>query len=220
MVNIITFCFAICLLILGFYFLDTGKLTGMPFVSYIGVIIGVSLIVFFRNIIKELEIFKFRISFKEIEKVKKDIYAKAEEVRNMGEKIAEMIAENVAMESRWAGEDIVYRRIERRKKIEEMLRNLGADESLVIEKVKKVDIMVTFDLYHEVIKKAGYTTMAKKQEAWMDSLKKEILQGNKFDIDELRKNFKEEGVDLSEIEKELLDLEYFIKNRTLPLRKI
>ncbi len=101
MENIISLCIAVCLLILFCYFLFIGKFRGQIFFICVVTVLFLLFAFYVRDRIEEVVAYKFKLKLKEIKKIKEDIYAKTEEVKKMGESIAQMIAENIAMENRF-----------------------------------------------------------------------------------------------------------------------
>ena len=217
MANIISLCIAICLLILICYFLFIGKLSGWIFFLCVVAVLFFLIVFFVRDRIQEVVAYNFGFKLNEIQKIQKDIYAKTEEVKKMGESIAQMIAENIAMENRFVSEKHVFQRIERREKIEKLLKDMEVDELKIKEIVKSIDIMVTFDLYHDLLDKAKYNRMGVEKIPWVEEFRTNIRKGIEIDITELRKNLEQtDFFNLSEIQKEFNNLEYFLANRSLP----
>lgn len=118
MSDVIALCFLVCLLIFGLYFLYVGKLTNFPFVFYLAIVLTAFLAFYSIDRLKELDLSKMRIVLNDIKEEKREIFAKAEAVKKLGEKVAEMVAYNVAMANRFVSDEDVNDRFNQRKKIE------------------------------------------------------------------------------------------------------
>lgn len=78
--------------------------------------------------------------------------------------------------------------------------------------------MIIFDLLQELLKKAGYVIIKKKEnEQWFNCLNNEILinPSAKIDIMELKNKLLESSINFDEIPEEFLNLEFFLENRAL-----
>ena len=217
MTNIIAFCLAICLLMLISYFLLKGKFGGWIFFLCLVAILFFLIVFIHFDRVKELSAYEFGVTFGEMKKIQEDIHAKTEDVKMMGESIAQMIAENVAMENVLVGEEYLIQRIERRDEIEKLLKDIKVDEVRIKEIVKPIDNRITFELYLNIIHKNNYYRTVIKF-PWVKELEANIMNGIDIDIKEFRNNLKDTDIiNLSEIENELKEFEYFLTNRSLPL---
>jgi hypothetical protein len=70
-----------------------------------------------------LKSIKFKDIELTIEKAKSEIYAKESQIRKMGEEIALILSESVAMQNRWAGDNVVLRREKLSENIITMLKS-------------------------------------------------------------------------------------------------
>ena len=115
----------------------------------------------------------------EIKEVQKDVYAKAETVKALGEEIAELTAFNVTRVGRFAGPDLQKQMIEARDKIKKVLQSLGSSEAKMTAISKEIEDMVLHDLKRNV-------------ESETDRITHEALtRGRQFDRDQVQKRIRE-----------------------------
>lgn len=125
----------------------------------------------------DLKNLMFRLD--EIKEVQKDVYAKAETVKALGEEIAALTAFNVTRVGRFAGPDLQQKMIEARDKIKKLLQSLGSSEEKITALSKEIEDMVLRDLKRNV-------------ESETDKITHEALtRGRQFDRDQVQKRIRE-----------------------------
>ena len=86
----------------------------------------------------------------ELKAIEKNVFAKVEELRRLGEKMGELTAFNIAQLWRLAPEDPEAVRIQERDRLADTLREMGISEDKIQEITSKIDVMVTRDLADNV----------------------------------------------------------------------
>ncbi|MFC1552206.1 hypothetical protein ACFL6P_06525, partial [Candidatus Latescibacterota bacterium] len=127
------------------------------------------------------------------------------------------IAESIAMENRLVGKNHVFQMLERRDKVEKLLKDFKVDEFRINEVVKPIDKMITFDLFHDLLSKAHYNVMGQKKIPWVEDFNTNIRDGIDIDITEFSSKLEESDFfKRLDIKNELNLLEYFLSNHSLP----
>lgn len=178
--EILIILYCIITVVMSFYFLYMQKINAVGF-SIILVAIGVSAILLY-NIDQVDKITTKQGDIIEIKKIKADIYAKAEVVKNIGEELASLAsieAFNVAHLCRFAPDNLTELMLDKRDKLITLLNSLGSNKEKISEITKIIDDMVISDLQHKVISK-------------VEEYSYKVLQGGiKINRDEIREKVNE-----------------------------
>jgi hypothetical protein len=155
-------------------------------------------------------------SLDEIKEVQKDIYAKAETVKTLGEEIADLTAFNVTRVGRFAGPDLEPKMIEARDRITTLL---GSSEAKIASISKQIEDMVLHDLKNDVqsetdrISHAAVTSGKQIDREQVRSRVRDLL--NNYDRKSLVGYLKQQELYREELV-ELLDrLDKFIRTKNL-----
>lgn len=146
------FSVVLYLLLIGIcaYFLCIGKISGRGFAT------SLLLCAFAVAILHNLDVIQ-RLSVKsrgmeataEFEQIRRDIYAKADSVRQMTEDVAGMIAENVTTSNRYGGSgdpDPIAQQIRYRDKLRQTLKDAGTSEDRTKQLLAPFDRWIPYDL--------------------------------------------------------------------------
>jgi hypothetical protein len=115
-----------------------GQLGATSFTAiFLGIVLA-SLALYGFDRLKVFDLKNLMFSLNEIKEVKKEIYAKADTVRSLGEEVAELTAFNVTRVGRFAGPDLQQRMIEARDKIKKLLENLGSSDAKITAISKEI----------------------------------------------------------------------------------
>lgn len=93
---------------------------------------------------------KFRV---EMNRIKEDVFAKADSVKHLGEEVARFAAHTVATRSRLVGDDHQENMLREREQIRALLVSIGSDANKITSTLSEIDQMVTFDLKRAVLGK-------------------------------------------------------------------
>jgi hypothetical protein len=85
-----------------------------------------------------------------LEKIRADVYAKADSVRDMTEAIAEMTVFSMSRVGRLASDDLDRMLLTFRDRMQDTLRKIGSSEPRITEITSKLTDVVVFDLANEV----------------------------------------------------------------------
>lgn len=146
MLNVIILCFGFPGIVLISYFLIEGQIGATSFTTlFLGIVLA-SLALYGFDRLRVFDLKNLMFSLDEIREVRKDIYAKAETVRSLGEEVAELTAFNVTRVGRFAGPDLQQKMVEARDRIKKLLETLGSSEAKIAAISKQIDDMVLHDL--------------------------------------------------------------------------
>jgi len=220
MINVIIICGLFIGLVLFTFLLREGKIGSASYTTLLIISILVSLALYGFDRLKELDLKNLKIVLNEIKEVKKDVYAKAETVKKLGEEMAELTAFNVISVGRFAAEDLQDKMLEARDKITAVLKELGSEDAKIQQISKKIDDMVLRDLKYDVlseVQKATHELLAKGEKINRDEIYKqtEKLLFEKYERDKIIEYLKSQKAYKSEIEPLLDQLDKFYKDKKL-----
>ncbi len=150
MVNVIAICCAFSGIVLITYLLIIDKIGSVSFVTLFLVIAIVSTALYLSDLLKELDIKNLRLILAEVKEVKKDIYAKAETVKKLGEELADLTAFNVTSVGRFSSNDLKEKMIEARDRITAILKEISCNENEINRVSVRINDTVLRDLKSEV----------------------------------------------------------------------
>ena len=224
MINVVAICGAFSGIVLITYLLIIGKIGSASFVTlFLGIAI-VATALYLSDRLKELDIKNLRLILAEVKEVKKDIYAKAETVKKLGEELADLTAFNVTSVGRFASKDLKEKMIEARDRINAILKEVGSDENEINRVSARINDTVLRDLKLEVhsrIQEITYKIFTSGKQIDRNTIHKraEELLIDKYDRTQLIAYLKEQGVYQEDIE-ELLDrVDHFIATKNLNFTK-
>jgi hypothetical protein len=216
--NIVITC--IFLLFLITFLLITKYISSSIYAILFSVILIIGIALYSFDRLKELDIKNLRIILSEAKEIRKDIYAKAEIVRKLGEEMADLTAFNVTRVGRFAPPNLQEKMLEARDKIKNILKEIGSSETKIKEISSQIEDMVLYDLkskvYHRVQEITHQLLMKGKNidREHIHSKVKEILFNN-YDRDMLRKFLKEKEAYSEELEGLLDKVDRFIKYKKI-----
>ena len=91
-----------------------------------------------------------------LQELRKDIFAKVEELQNVARGIATSTAHSIASENRFAREDHVVQMLNRRDQLAAFLRETGVAENRIAEVVQPITLMADWDLRVRILADAGW----------------------------------------------------------------
>lgn len=153
MAKVIATCLFFGGLALISYFLNTARIGSSSF-TFLFIALLLSYLAFYGfDRLKELDIKNMRITLNEMKEVKKDVYAKAETVKELGEEIAELSAFNVTAVGRFAPPDLTEEILRVRNKIKSVLEMIGSDKNKIESITSQIDNTVLSDLKDDIARK-------------------------------------------------------------------
>lgn len=219
MVNVIIICFAFSAIVLISYFLLVGRIGSASFTTlFLGIALS-SLALYGFDRLRMFSLKHLTFTLDEIREVKKDIYAKAETVKRLGEEVAELTAFNVTRVGRFAGEDLQQKMIEARDRIKRLLESLGSDETKIDTISRQIEDMVLHDLKNNVLRETERITgqaLTSGKQINRDKIHKKIrgLLDN-YDRNALVAYLEDEELYRGELIPFLDKIDNFIKNKSL-----
>jgi hypothetical protein len=151
--SVIALCVAACALIVFTHLLISGKLTGANYASLLAVTAAVALVIPNLDRIKTMSFLKVAtVTLQEMQQVRADVFAKAEEVRRLGEETAGVAVWNVARANRTAPSRQAHEQqmVEQRDKVAAMLVRLGSDQNRISEIVNPINDALLHDIKQDV----------------------------------------------------------------------
>lgn len=184
------------------------------------VIVLASLALYGFDRLKEIDLKNLRLILNEIKEVKKDVYAKAETVKKLGEELAELTVFNITTVGRYG--EVAYidkKMLEGRDKINMVLSEVGSDDAKIKKLSSEIEEKVLFDLKNEIYKqveKITYDMVKEGKQINRDEIinkVRELLKNYNGDL--LVKYLEEEKVYKEELMPLLDKVDRFIKDKKL-----
>ncbi len=219
MVNMIILVVMISSIILIVYLLGNKKIGSNQFTRLFVCIMLVSLGFYCSDRLKEIDLAKMRIIFEQVKEIRKDIYAKAETVRRIGEDLADLTVFNVTHVGRFASPDLQEKMLETKGKVKVLLQKIGSDESKIESIIAPINRTVLGDIKNEAVGKVENITYKMSQNNQLDSKQREEIitetrnQLENYDRDQLIYYFKIKGIDQETVLPILDRVDKFIKNK-------
>ncbi len=214
--DVVIIIILLILISIGVYFLCSRKFNSTAFITYIGLLLLSSFAFYTSDRLTSFDAKNMKIVLNEIHETKRDIYAKAEYVGEMGENIAELVAYNAARSNRAAGKDHVDNLVAFRFKIMSLLDNLGSYTKRKKEIIEPIDEIVIKDLVNETVYNAQKCASTKLTENDIASLQKEIEDhAGSGGVKELLSILEKYGADCQESENSAARLYEFILTKKL-----
>ncbi len=153
----------------------------------------------------------------ELEKVRDDIYAKAETVKRLGEEVAELTAFNVTRVGRFASRDLNERMLDARDKVKRMLVEIDSDPTKIKEITSKIEETVLDDLKNDIYSKIQKITSRVITQMERDEIHNRVRELLKdYNRNLLIEFLRSQAIYIAEEFKPLLDrLDKFIKDKKL-----
>lgn len=224
MINVIAICGVFSGIVLITYLLLIGKIGSVSFVTlFLGIAI-VSTALYLSDRLKELDIKNLRLILAEVKEVKKDIYAKAEIVKKLGEELADLTAFNVTSVGRFASKDLKEKMIEARDRICAILKEVGSDENEINRVSARINDTVLHDLkwkVHSMIQEITHKILTSGKQIDRNAIHKraEELLFDKYDRVQLIAYLKEQGVDQEGLEELIDHVDHFMTFKNLNFTK-
>jgi hypothetical protein len=137
------------------YLLLVGKLSGASFVSSIFVCAAAVAVMHNLDVVQRLQLKGGKMeATAEFERIRNEVYAKAEEVRHLAEQVAGMIAESVATSNRWGGSgdpDPILQLARYRENLRKTLSDMGTTKERSDEILQPFAKWIPFDLRSAIL---------------------------------------------------------------------
>ncbi|MFZ2385221.1 MAG: hypothetical protein WBE75_03330 [Candidatus Omnitrophota bacterium] len=204
MINIIALCSVFLCLCLFTFLLWKGKLSGSHYTVLLITIILSGFALYGFDRLKELDLKNLKIILAEIKEVRRDVYAKADTVKKLGEEMAELTAFTVTRVGRFSQPDLKDKMVENRDKITSVLKELGSDEFKIKNISKQIDDILVHDLKSDLlssVQKAAenITTDGEKIKEIYKQTQKLLLEGS-YDRNRITDYLKSQKVYKPEVE--------------------
>lgn len=144
--------FSIVLLLVLFliwiYLFFIGRIDPKWLAGFLLISLFMSVVLYNIDNIKNISASKDAGLLVEMKEIRDDIYAKSEEVKAMGEQVAEVAAFTIAGQGRFtASEDHLFRLVDSRNRLAKMLVSIGTDQEEIIRILYEPDKMICLDLW-------------------------------------------------------------------------
>lgn len=138
-------------IILITYLLVVGKIKAVHYTGLFTAIILTSLALHGFDRLKEFDLKNFKIIFTKMQDIQKDVYAKAETVKKLGEKVAELTAYNVITAGRLViPSEHQVKMLKARDDIKQILTEIGSSRDKIEDLSSEIEEKVLFDLKSRV----------------------------------------------------------------------
>jgi hypothetical protein len=152
--NVVAICLAGCAVVVASYFLNAGKIDKWVWLAAVAGSIVVAFLLSSRGeAVQELVLGKWvTVRMREVQRMRDDVFAKAEAVKRLAEKTAELTVYNVRSAGRLAPEfpEYVRRMLSARDEVVTMLRDVGSDTERIENIVEPVNQTALSDIKGEV----------------------------------------------------------------------
>jgi hypothetical protein len=219
MQNVVAVCLGFCGVVLFTQLLRSGTLGGPTYATLVSVILLSSIAVSKIDLLQVLDMGKLRLTLREIEQVRDDIYAKSAAVTKLGEELGELAAWNVRTVNRFVGDDHASEMLRQRNQIVVMLKEIGVADGRIQEIVAPINDTILGDLKQDVIRvlvdALNKANQAGAKLQW-EPLEVEFRQLlTSYDRTKLIARAKTSGLYTAELEKVLDRVDGFIKTKEL-----
>lgn len=155
MINVVVICSTFSSIVLIVYLLNVGKIGSVAFTTLFIAILLVSLALYGFDRLRELDIRNFKLILDEAKQIRKDIYAKTETVKNIGEELADL-AFSVTSVGRFSGPDLQKQMLESRDKITTVLKEIGSDNDKITKISSQIDDRVLLDYKNDALQEIRF----------------------------------------------------------------
>lgn len=219
MLNVITICFGFSAVVLISYFLMVGQIGSTAYATlFLGIVLA-SLALYGFDRLRVFDLKNLMFSLDEIKEVRKDVFAKAETVKTLGEEIADLTAFNVTRVGRFAGPDLQQKMIEARNRIKQLLQSLGSSEEKIARISKQIEDTILHDLKNDVASETDRLThkaLTSGKQFNREQVQKRIRELlNEYDRKTLIAYLKEQNLYEDELVPLLDKVDKFLETRTL-----
>ncbi|MEW5980811.1 MAG: hypothetical protein AB1806_00405 [Acidobacteriota bacterium] len=128
------------------------------------------------DMLQVLDLKNLRVTLREIQQAKSDIYAKAEELQTIAIGVADFSAASIVSENRWAGGDHQERMLRRRDDLERFLDNVGVSKPRREELVRPITVTVDWDLRKGILANATAAWKPSPGHAPTDTAARDAMQ--------------------------------------------
>lgn len=216
--NIIAFLISFFGIALATGLLLCGKINPPVFAYLFTVVILTGFALYGFDRLKELNIKGLKVILSEAKEIKKDIYAKTETVKKLGEEVAELTAFNVARVGRFAPPDLQKKMLEARDKIRTILKEIGSDEERIKGICTQIEDMVLHDLKNKILESIRKALGSQTDRDGVLEKARQILENYTLDNNSrssLVDFLKEHKLNVQEFVPLIERLEKFLKDKTL-----
>ena len=219
MQNVVALCVGFCGVVLFTQLLRSGTLGGATYATLVSVTLLGSIAISKIDVLQVLDIGKLRLTLREIEQVRDDIYAKSAAVTKLGEELGELASWNVRTVNRFVGDDHPREMLRQRDQISGMLKEIGVADSRIQEILAPINDTVANDLKQDVIQllvnglnKANQGG-AKLQWEPLEIEFRELLKA--YDRQKISARAKAVGIYSEELEKVFDRIDHFTRTKAL-----
>jgi hypothetical protein len=220
MLNVVALCTGFCGVVLFTQLLRTGAIGSVPYAALVLGTLVCSIAVSRLDLLEALDLKNLRVTLRELQQVRADIYAKADAVKRLGEEVAALAVWNTRTVGRTVGDDHDAQMLQQRDEIAAMLHDLGTDSQRTATIVAPINDRVLADLRLEILRALATRVNAVNSEQHLN-LK---LDSVRAELDPYIRNYdrtafvvraKALGVDGPEVEDALDRLDTFLRDKRL-----
>ena len=138
-------------IVLIIYLLNIGKIGSIEFTTLFICIILAGLAWYRVDSLKEIDIKNMRLVLEQVKEARRDVYAKVETVKKIGENLADLPAFSVSRIGRFASDDLQIKMLEGRDRVKEVLQEIGSDQEKIDKISSQIEEIVLSDLKQDAL---------------------------------------------------------------------
>lgn len=139
-------------IVLIIYLLNIGKIGSIEFTVLFICIILAGLAWYRVDSLKEIDIKNMRLVLEQVKEARRDVYAKVETVKKIGENLADLTAFSVSRIGRYPSNDLQIKMLEGRDRVKEVLQEIGSDQKKIDKVSSQIEDVILGDFKQDALK--------------------------------------------------------------------
>jgi len=177
MSNVIALCVGFCGIVLFTFLLRSGNLGGGPYSLLIGATLLASVAIARIDDLSVIDLKNQRVTMRELQQVRTDVYAKAEELKKMAAGVASFTAASIVNENRFVERGTQQERmLRRRDELNKFLTDAGLPDKQREDLTRPITLMADWDMRREVVVNAVAAWKPPRGTDPTDSTLRDVMQ--------------------------------------------
>lgn len=151
MLNVVAICLGFCGVVLFTHLLRSGSLGPGFYTTLVVTTVLVAVAISRIDVLAVLDLKNLRVTLRELQQVKSDVYAKVEELQKIAAGVAAFTTASIVSENRFAGLDHQERMLRRRDELARFLKDAGVPEPRQEDLIRPITTLVDWDLRRAIV---------------------------------------------------------------------
>jgi hypothetical protein len=151
MSNVVAICLGFCGVVLLTHLLRTGALGAGSYTTLFITTLLVAVAISRIELLEVLDLKNLRLTLRELEQVRSDVYAKAEELQRIAAGVAAFTTASIVSENRFVSDDHQEQMLRRRDELAQFLKDAGIPETRTEGLIRPITLMVDWDLRKAIV---------------------------------------------------------------------